>query len=251
MPHEFGRAAPQRHISELAVTPRAQLSEESSDTELELQDVLGHRPVLMRLPSENIVPRAFTPKSKPSAPRTKPARRRLPARLVTPTGMQICVSPLSRKGSSQGFRPVSDRDILNGKAIQEDLRESNQSQGFYAIEITTRQRGRLVDVARLCNNGEQYILGYPTPQGAKAPSCGHVGLRMIKINADRTVDLVFPRYASGHLIRDGEVVRFSELSQGRKYSSVRLIPSDEVTLILTSKGKQVTYCVRFLENNHQ
>jgi hypothetical protein len=223
----------ERDLSRLTAIPQTELLEESPDTELELQDLPYPR---VRAGSQS---GAATPRSASARlhdgqttdhePRFAPIRRRLPARLVTPTGLQLCV------------RPEGPPALVPNPA--------RRPSGFYALEITTRQGGRLVDVATLYDNKAQYILGYPTPQGAKAPSCGHLGLRMLKINADRSVDLVFPRDSAGTLIRDGERVKFVELSQGRKYSSVRLIPTDEVTLILNSKGKQLAYCVRFLQKD--
>jgi pSer/pThr/pTyr-binding forkhead associated (FHA) protein len=234
-----------RKASVLEVTPVALITDQSIETE---QVVPARHRQQTRAALQQ---RVHVPTTEKPAPRQ---RRKLMARLVTPTGMQICVSPLSKGkvGANQtgasACSMIRDCDIVSRTASRPTPPPKKKRAGFRAIEITTRQRGRLVDIATLSQNGEQYILGYKTPQGAKAPSCGHRGLRLVRINPDRTVDLVFPRDAGGHLMRDGETVMFSELTQGRKYSSVRLSRDDQVSLMLNHKGKQVSYHVRFLQN---
>ena len=179
--------------------------------------------------------------------------RRLPARLVTPTDSLRSASPIksgksARINSNSRVNVVHEDDIIEAKRARSFPYAVAEPTAFRAVEITSRQNGRLMDIATLSENGQQYVLGYPTPQGAKAPACGHMGLRLVRINKDRSVDLVFPREAGGQLTRDAETVRFAELTQGRKYSSVRLLPHDQVELTLCNKGKTVTYQVRFLQN---
>ena len=177
--------------------------------------------------------------------------RRLPARLVTPTDSLRSVPSnalSSRNQSSSRVSIISEDDIIEARRARSFPYAVSEPTAFRAVEITSRQNGRLVDIAMLSENGQQYVLGYPTPQGAKAPSCGHMGLRLVRINKNRSVDLVFPREAGGQLTRDSETVRFADLTQGRKYSSVRLLPRDQVELTLCNKGKTVTYQVRFLQN---
>ena len=177
--------------------------------------------------------------------------RRLPARLVTPTDSLRSAPSIgfaSRTQSNSRVSIISEDDIIEARRARSFPHAVSEPNAFRAVEITSRQNGRLVDIATLSENGQQYVLGYPTPQGAKAPSCGHTGLRLVRINKNRSVDLVFPREAGGQLTRDSETVRFAELTQGRKYSSVRLLPRDQVKLTLCNKGKTVTYQVRFLQN---
>jgi hypothetical protein len=64
---------------------------------------------------------------------------------------------------------------------------------FDGVEISARADGRLVDIAVLRRSGEEYILGHRTPQGAVAPARCHLGLRLVRINPDDSVDLVFRR----------------------------------------------------------
>ena len=85
---------------------------------------------------------------------------------------------------------------------------------YDGVEIAARTRGRLVDIAVLRRSSDQYILGHRTPQGAVAPGKAHLGLRLLRINDDRTVDLVFPLEAGGHLVRGAATVMFSELTEG-------------------------------------
>jgi len=224
-----------RDISALRVTPVSVISGQSGATE-----------------KMSPIPRSVH-KSTNQNPRTPDSVRvrRLPARLVTPTDSlrsAAAISLSSRTQSNSRVSIISEDDIIEARRERSFPYAVSEPTAFRAVEITSRQNGRLVDIATLSENGQQYVLGYPTPQGAKAPSCGHLGLRMVRINKNRSVDLVFPREAGGQLKRDSETVRFAELTQGRKYSSVRLLPQDQVELTLCNKGKTVTYQVRFLQN---
>lgn len=117
---------------------------------------------------------------------------------------------------------------------------------YDGVEISARTKSRLVDIAVLRKSGEQYILGHRTPQGAVAPGRAHLGLRLLRINPDRTVDLVFPEDAGGHLMRGKVTVMFSELAESRRYSCLRLEPQDIATVILGEGKNAITYHIRFL-----
>jgi hypothetical protein len=122
---------------------------------------------------------------------------------------------------------------------------------FDGVEVVARQGERRLDIATLRKNGEQYVLGHVTPQGAQAPISGHPGLRLLRITDQRMVDLVFPREVAGHLVRDGETVMLRELTEGRKYSCLRLRPRDVITVILGEGAARVSYHVRFLRAPRQ
>jgi hypothetical protein len=122
---------------------------------------------------------------------------------------------------------------------------------FDGVEVVARQGERRLDIATLRKNGEQYVLGHVTPQGAHAPTSGHPGLRLLRITDQRMVDLVFPRDVAGHLVRDGETVMLRELTEGRKYSCLRLRPRDVITVILGEGAERVSYHVRFLRAPRQ
>ena len=62
---------------------------------------------------------------------------------------------------------------------------------------------------------------------------------------------VFPRDVAGHLVRDGETVMLRELTEGRKYSCLRLRPRDVITVILGEGAERVSYHVRFLRAPRQ
>ena len=117
---------------------------------------------------------------------------------------------------------------------------------YDGVEISARAGGRLVDVAVLRKSQEQYILGHRTPQGAVAPGRAHLGLRLLRINDDRSVDLVFPSDVGGHLVRGKVTVMFSELTEGRRYSCLRLEPTDVATIVLGEGRGAITYHIRFL-----
>ncbi|MCK6552945.1 hypothetical protein L6R52_44390, partial [Myxococcota bacterium] len=209
------------------------------------------------------------------------ARVRHEARLVTQTHMKVGVKPLlaeaqeslddvwTRAGQVEAqSRPRTVAKKAEPKTIPPPLpaaarapasavrstiddishatEQHPRSAEFEAIEISARARGALVDIAVLRNEGEQYVLGHKTPQGRVAPSTVHAGLRMARINADRTVDLVFPKEAAGHLVRGRETVMFSELSEGRKYSCLRLETRDIATLILGEGQHAISYHIRFI-----
>ena len=114
------------------------------------------------------------------------------------------------------------------------------------IEISARSRGRLVNMVTLRECDEQYILGHRTAGGVIAPARQHLGLRLIKINHDGTVDLVFPNDVGGHLIRGPHTVSLQSLTEGRKYSCLRLNPGDIATVYLGQGRDCVSYHLRFL-----
>src|SRR5262249_38158877 len=125
-------------------------------------------------------------------------------------------------------------------------RQHTRAHYFDGVEIASRSRGKLVDVSLLRKEGDQYVLGHSTPQGRIAPAAAHAGLRMLRINPDRTVDLVFPRDVRGHLVRGKETVMFNELTEGRKYLCLRLEARDIATVILGEGQRAISYHIRFL-----
>jgi hypothetical protein len=117
---------------------------------------------------------------------------------------------------------------------------------YDGVEIASRIGGRLADIAVLRKGGDQFILGHPSPQGTVAPAKAHVGLRLLRINDDRSIDLVFPKDVAGHLVRGSATVMFTELTEGRKYSCLRLEPRDVATVILGEGRHAISYHIRFL-----
>jgi hypothetical protein len=117
---------------------------------------------------------------------------------------------------------------------------------FDGVEITARAGERTLDITTLRREGDQYVLGHPTPIGVVAPPSSHPGLRLLRIDQDRNVDLVFPREVAGQLLRDGETITLHELTEGRKYSCLRLRSGDVVTVMLGIGPKQVSYHIRFV-----
>jgi pSer/pThr/pTyr-binding forkhead associated (FHA) protein len=116
---------------------------------------------------------------------------------------------------------------------------------FAAIEISARAGERVVQACTLSRPGDQYVLGHETPQGGRIPWRAHRGLRLLRINQDREVDLVFPGNVGGHLVRDGTTVALHELTEGRKYSCLRLKPRDIATIILGDGPNVISYHIRF------
>jgi hypothetical protein len=188
-------------------------------------------------------------------------REAIPARLVTPTDMKVAVGPAPASGPTgarvarrvsapePAWTPIDSDEILE-ELSDADFTESVEAaevvpEAWEAVEIAAREDGRLLDIATLRHPGEQYVLGHRTPQGVRAPHVCHTGLRLLRITDDRNVDLVFPADAAGQLIRDGESVPFGELSQGRKYSCLRLVEGDIATVLLREAGRQIAYHVRF------
>jgi hypothetical protein len=117
---------------------------------------------------------------------------------------------------------------------------------FQSVEVAARAQGKLAGIAHLSKLGDQYVLGHRTPDGILAPASAHPGLRLLRINPDRTVDLVFPREVAGHLVRGKDTVMFSELAEGRKYSCLRLESHDVATLILGEGQHAISYHIRFI-----
>jgi hypothetical protein len=169
-------------------------------------------------------------KAPPPAARTQ-AKGQAP---VQPPPLPQSPPPLPRPATA--VRPTSRIDDFDRSAPAYD-----------GIEISARAGGKVVDVSILKGPGDQYILGHSTPQGSIAPAKAHLGLRLVRINADRTVDLVFPRDVGGHLFRGSSTVMFSELTEGRKYSCLRLETQDIATIILGEGRQCVTYHLRFLK----
>ncbi len=126
------------------------------------------------------------------------------------------------------------------------MRQDVPAHHYDGVEISARVNGKLVDVAVLRNPNEQYVLGHRTPQGAVAPAKAHLGLRLVRINADRSVDLVFPKEVAGHVVRGPVTVALHELSEGRKYSCLKLDPQDVGTVILGEGKATISYHIRFL-----
>lgn len=152
--------------------------------------------------------------------------------------------------SNPGDEASLDREVQPTPPGQADdrgrsLAAEDRWRGHDAIEIAARSRGRLLDIAVLTQEGDQYVLGHPTPQGRLAPASAHPGLRLLRINADRTVDLVFPIDVGGDIVRGKEKVALSELTEGRKYSCLRLEGDDVATVLLGDGAEAVTYSVRF------
>ena len=139
-------------------------------------------------------------------------------------------------------------DLLDDRsaATERDLHEPHAGSHHHGIEIGARVRGRLVSLAVIAHPEDEYVLGYRTPQGDIAPAHHHVGLRLIKMNDDRTVDLVFPNDVSGHLVRGRQTVSLQSLTEGRKYSCLRLDPGDVAAIHLGRGHEIVSYHLRFL-----
>ena len=117
---------------------------------------------------------------------------------------------------------------------------------YRSVEIAARADGRLLAMTVLQNSQDEYILGYPTRDGVVAPARRHLGLRLVKINQDRTVDLVFPNDVGGHLVRGPHTVSLRSLTEGRKYSCLRLDPADIAEIRLGNGPNAVSYHLRFV-----
>lgn len=216
--------------------------------------------------------RGFAPRPLPSR-RADSHPRGLEARLLTPTEMRArvegarprtdqsesaCDSSLyddvwaSRVEDTPAGPPPPPPPSIQVPAASEEQPAKGPSAkvvaaGHYdGVEIATRVGGRLADIAVLRKGGDQFILGHMTPQGSIAPAKAHVGLRLLRVNEDRTVDLVFPKDVAGHLVRGSATVMFSELTEGRKYSCLRLEARDVATVILGEGRHAISYHIRFL-----
>lgn len=146
--------------------------------------------------------------------------------------------PKQPQGPRPAALPPSD-SAATEQVPEADLR-------FDAVEVTARSGDKLLDIAALRKEGDQYVLGHRTPQGAVAPHSMHTGLRLLRITDHRFVDLVFPWDVAGHLVRDGETVMLRELTEGRKYSCLRLKVRDVATVILGEGSSAITYNIRFI-----
>ncbi|MBI2375772.1 MAG: FHA domain-containing protein [Deltaproteobacteria bacterium] len=185
--------------------------------------------------------------------KTQQGRARIPARLVTPTGVRPkapmtdpVTAPTTRRSESELRSHLIAEPILDGAETTGATQEVSFLENYFdAVEITARLGESMLDIAVLRKEGEQYVLGHKTPQGAVAPYRAHPGLRLLRINDERQVDLVFPLDVAGTLMRDGETVPLAELTEGRKYSSLRLRAMDIATVILGHAPSQVTYTIKF------
>jgi hypothetical protein len=164
----------------------------------------------------------------PTVPERSPLPKLIPAPSVPP--------PLPIEAA----RPKSEIDTLQTE------RQTGLPPSFESVEVAARSQGKLLGISHIRQEGEQYILGHRVPDGTMAPASAHPGLRLIRINPDRTVDLVFPKDVAGHLVRGKDTVMFSELTEGRKYSCLRLETHDIATLILGEGQYAISYHVRFI-----
>ncbi len=168
--------------------------------------------------------------------------RRLPdivhqSRLMTPTDQKVDVRPVASR-SGRRCDPQRSRQRRSTTVA---------SPVFLGVEVAARAQGRLRHIALLRTPGDEYVLGYPSPQGRRTPARRHVGLRLLKINEDRTVDLVFPDDVAGYLVRGGHTVLLPSLTAGRKYSCLRLEP-DDVAVVHVGRGRdRISYHLRFLK----
>jgi len=201
-------------------------------------------------------------------PLPRKARTVHPARLMTPTSLRVDVTPMNREDESYddvwtkggttpapALKRAAPRRATEArpKSRMDDFSEAVQHlpnapipMHWDGIEVSARVQGKLVDISVLRSSKEEYILGHRTPQGAIAPASAHIGLRLVRINDDNTVDLVFPKDVGGHLVRGDSTVTFSQLAEGRKYSCLRLEARDVATVALGTGQEAITYHVRFL-----
>lgn len=175
------------------------------------------------------------------------------SRLMTPTEQQVKLAPHPHEPSDDVWTDSGARlqvptpsEPIGG--FERSLGPVSQTgaAGFRSVEVAARVDGRLVSFAALRDPFDEYILGYPTPQGPLAPARQHLGLRLVKINEDRTVDLVFPNDVGGHLIRGPHIVSLNSLTEGRKYSCLRLHPADIATVYIGRGRDAVSYHLRFI-----
>lgn len=167
----------------------------------------------------------------PDAP--EPSRvgmARVNARLVTPSALRVSVEPMAA-------RPISVQAVPRVAMDPPKAR-------YEGIEVMAEKEGRLMDIAVLRESGQQYVLGHMTPQGNVAPHDAHAGLRLVRRHGDGRADLVFPADVNGHLNRGDERVPLQHLTEGRKYSCLRLEPGDEVDLWLGRMRYRVSFRAR-------
>lgn len=172
-----------------------------------------------------------------SRPQSTEKSARILARLVTPSDKK------TPSLVGLGAVPLAPITLDVASAVTEEV--PVQALAFEYVEISARRGDQLLDLATLRHAGEQYVLGHRNPQGGLAPAPCHPGLRLVRVNADREVDLVFPEDVGGHLIRDEAAVTLHELTEGRRYSCLRLKPQDVVTVILGSGRDCISFHVRF------
>lgn len=185
----------------------------------------------------HLLPAAQVPP--PPAPAPAPAAKKSSAPPPpAPAAKKSAVAPPPLPKREVASYPPPDA-IATEQVPEADLR-------FDAVEITARCGDKLLDIATLRKEGEQYVLGHRTPQGAVAPHSMHTGLRLLRITNERFVDLVFPNDVAGHLMRDGETVMLRELTEGRKYSCLRLKARDVATVILGQVPSAISYHIRFI-----
>lgn len=172
----------------------------------------------------------------------KPARAK---RKEAPAPMPAPV-PVRAPAAPSGLQVLPRSAVTERETKGSQTAPSPTSTYFESVEVVARSRGAIVDVSKISREGEQYVLGHKTREGKIAPASAHPGLRMLRINPDRTVDLVFPKDIGGHLVRGKETVMFSELTEGRKYSCLRLEARDIVTLIIGEGQRAVHFHIRFI-----
>jgi len=184
----------------------------------------------------------------PPPPKLKPIAVQIP---TANTGPRVTLSPPeSQRGSGRvkvsALKPSmvpAALSVPSEHTLTEPLESADML--FDGVEITARQGEHLLDIAQLRKDGDQYVLGHSTPQGARAPASAHTGLRLLRIDANRNVDLVFPREVGGQLVRNGEIMTLHELTENRKYSCLRLKARDVVTVMLGTGPSAVSYHIRF------
>ena len=181
----------------------------------------------------------------PLTDRIRRYRRPLPvvadrSRSTTPPSRKVRVDPVDEDSTLLG-------EHGSGGFVDERPPQRRVRPSFHGIEVAARVRGRLVSITVLERPGDEYILGHATPTGQVAPGRCHLGLRLLKINQDRTVDLVFPDDVAGHLDRGPYSVALRTLTEGRKYSCLRLDPADIAAVLLGKGHDRVSYHLRFLK----
>ncbi|MEM7676271.1 MAG: FHA domain-containing protein [Myxococcota bacterium] len=209
----------------LSIIPR-----QSMDTRPTVADIadIGTKRPLERPAPPNLLEAFSDPDSSGRAHIETPSHERV---AVIPVDPSERPAPAVRPNEQRAGAPKAGKD---------------RAPRFHGIEIAARLNHRLVCMTILKYPGEEYVLGHPTPDGQAAPARDHVGLRMVKINEDRTVDLVFPHDVGGHLVRGHHTVAMSSLTEGRKYSCLRLNPADIAVVFLGGSRHGVSYHLRFL-----
>lgn len=149
--------------------------------------------------------------------------------------------PCSRSSSS---RPDEDPSGPLPGGVQAGLRRLDRVAPRAALDslaIQVEQDGRLVGWAVLRRGGEAYILGHPAPGGTAAPASDHPGLRLVRLHADRSADLVLPWDARGEIVRGGLRIPLTDLLANRRYTAIYLEPGDRALVVLGLGRNAVLY----------